>query len=69
MEPQSEGQDQDNGRSSREQTPDIGEVEKERVRHIVQGWRETSATKPTPAFAQRIIVQEQNGLGKLNGKE
>ncbi|KAM0023226.1 putative transcription factor C2H2 family [Helianthus debilis subsp. tardiflorus] len=64
MEPQSEGQDQDNGRSSREQTPDIGEVERERVRHIVQGWRETSATEPTPAVAQRNNSPRAEWLGE-----
>lgn len=42
MEPQNESQDNDG--SSREQTPDIGEVERERVRHIVQGWRESGVT-------------------------
>ncbi|XP_023773120.1 uncharacterized protein LOC111921766 [Lactuca sativa] len=35
---------QDNEVSSREQTPDIGEVERERVRHIVQGWRESGVS-------------------------
>ncbi|KAL4576797.1 hypothetical protein LXL04_012897 [Taraxacum kok-saghyz] len=42
MEPQNDTQDAEV--SSREQTPDIGEVERERVRHIVQGWRESGVT-------------------------
>ncbi|CAH1438076.1 unnamed protein product [Lactuca virosa] len=42
MEAQNESQD--NEVSSREQTPDIGEVERERVRHIVQGWRESGVS-------------------------
>ncbi|KAM7268636.1 hypothetical protein ACFE04_010802 [Oxalis oulophora] len=30
-----------NNRSSREQSPDIGEIERERVRHIARGWMDT----------------------------
>ncbi|KAM5550880.1 hypothetical protein ABKV19_027294 [Rosa sericea] len=34
----------DNNASSREQSPDLGEVERERVRQIVRGWMETGIT-------------------------
>ncbi|KAI7749850.1 hypothetical protein M8C21_027515, partial [Ambrosia artemisiifolia] len=64
MEPRNEGQDQENGRSSREHTPDIGEVERERVRHIVQGWRETGATEPAPTIAQRSNSPRAEWLGE-----
>ncbi|KAJ0908392.1 putative transcription factor C2H2 family [Helianthus annuus] len=66
MEPQSEGQDQDqdNAGSSREQTPDIGEVERERVRHIVQGWRETGVTDPAPDVAPRSNSPRAEWLGE-----
>ncbi|KAK1409648.1 hypothetical protein QVD17_36177 [Tagetes erecta] len=64
IEPQNEGQDQDNRGSSREQTPDIGEVERERVRHIVQGWRETSVAEPAPAVAQRSNSPRAEWLGE-----
>ncbi|CAA2961952.1 zf-C3HC4_3 domain-containing [Olea europaea subsp. europaea] len=36
---QNENRDPDN--SSREQSPDLGDVERERVRHIVRGWMES----------------------------
>ncbi|KAI3517186.1 hypothetical protein L1887_16397 [Cichorium endivia] len=39
MEAQNELQETET--SSREQSPDLGDTERERVRHIVQGWRET----------------------------
>ncbi|MFS7957591.1 putative transcription factor C2H2 family [Helianthus anomalus] len=66
MEPQSEGQDQDqdNAGSSREQTPDIGEVERERVRHIVQGWRETGVIDPSPDVAPRSNSPRAEWLGE-----
>ncbi|PWA78667.1 zinc finger, RING/FYVE/PHD-type [Artemisia annua] len=62
VEPQNE--DRDNDRSSREQTPDIGEVERERVRHIVQGWRESGVTEPSPAVAQRSNSPRAEWLGE-----
>ncbi|KAL3520794.1 hypothetical protein ACH5RR_018943 [Cinchona calisaya] len=34
----------DHDSSSREQSPDLGEVERERVRHIVRGWMESGIT-------------------------
>ncbi|XP_076917236.1 uncharacterized protein LOC143577229 [Bidens hawaiensis] len=46
MEPRTEGRDQDTDGSSREQSPDIGEVERKRVRHIVQGWRDAPDVAP-----------------------
>lgn len=64
MEPQNEGRDQDNRGSSREQTPDIGEVERERVRHIVQGWRETNVAETAPAVAPRSNSPRAEWLGE-----
>ncbi|KAJ9553656.1 hypothetical protein OSB04_017701 [Centaurea solstitialis] len=42
---------QENDVSSREQSPDLGEVDGERVRHIVRGWRETGVTDRSPSAA------------------
>ncbi|VFQ62665.1 unnamed protein product [Cuscuta campestris] len=39
--------------SSREQSPDIGDVERERVRQIVRGWMESGITDPSSNVAQR----------------
>ncbi|KAI3809229.1 hypothetical protein L1987_25199 [Smallanthus sonchifolius] len=64
LEPQNEGQDQENDGSSREQTPDVGEVEQERVRHIVQGWRETGVTDPALGVAQRSDSPRAEWLGE-----
>ncbi|XP_024990949.1 uncharacterized protein LOC112525176 isoform X1 [Cynara cardunculus var. scolymus] len=46
---------QENDVSSREQSPDLGEVdgERERVRHIVRGWRETDVTDRSSSVAER----------------
>ncbi|XP_071734611.1 uncharacterized protein [Rutidosis leptorrhynchoides] len=52
---------QDNNGSTRERTPDIGEVERERVRHIVQGWRETGVTNSSPGVTQRSNSPEWLG--------
>lgn len=39
--------------SSREQSPDLGDVERERVRHIVRGWMDTGLSEPAPSISQR----------------
>nr|XP_043634947.1 uncharacterized protein LOC122606047 [Erigeron canadensis] len=62
MEPRNEGHGNDV--SSHEQTPDVGEVERERVRHIVQGWRETGVTNPSPGVAQRSNTPRAEWLGE-----
>ncbi|KAF9599028.1 hypothetical protein IFM89_033373 [Coptis chinensis] len=43
----------DHQMSSREQSPDLGEVERERVRHIVRGWRDTSLSDRASNISQR----------------
>ncbi|GMP22493.1 hypothetical protein CsSME_00000492 [Camellia sinensis var. sinensis] len=48
---QNEHDDRDT--SSREQSPDLGEVERERVRHIVRGWMESDITDHSPNVTQR----------------
>ncbi|KAJ9540099.1 hypothetical protein OSB04_026605 [Centaurea solstitialis] len=62
VEPRNERQDHDG--SSREQTPDIGEVERERVRHIVQGWRETGVGDRSPGVVQRSNGPRAEWLGE-----
>ncbi|XP_024969130.1 uncharacterized protein LOC112508663 isoform X2 [Cynara cardunculus var. scolymus] len=62
MEPRNERRDHDG--SSHEQTPDIGEVERERVRHIVQGWRETGVADHSPGVAQRSNGPRAEWLGE-----
>ncbi|XP_071706319.1 uncharacterized protein [Rutidosis leptorrhynchoides] len=62
MEQQNEGPDNDG--SSRERTPDIGEVERERVRHIVQGWRETDGTDPARVDGQGSNSPRAEWLGE-----
>ncbi|CAI9773023.1 unnamed protein product [Fraxinus pennsylvanica] len=48
--PQNENRDPDN--SSREQSPDLGDVERERVRHIVRGWMESGISDPSSNVMQ-----------------
>ncbi|XP_015067341.1 uncharacterized protein LOC107012117 isoform X2 [Solanum pennellii] len=48
--PQIENSEQ--GNSSREQSPDLGEVERERVRQIVRGWMESGISDHSPNVSQ-----------------
>ncbi|CAN4115060.1 unnamed protein product [Withania somnifera] len=48
--PQNDHRDRDN--SSREQSPDLGEVERERVRHIVRGWMESGISDHSSNVSQ-----------------
>ncbi|PQQ12593.1 uncharacterized protein Pyn_23752 [Prunus yedoensis var. nudiflora] len=57
-----------NDASSREQSPDLGEVERERVRQIVRGWMETGISDHSSNVAREIIVPEQSGLVRLSVK-
>ncbi|KAK5832981.1 hypothetical protein PVK06_016790 [Gossypium arboreum] len=43
----------DNNGSNREQSPDLGEVERERVRQIVRGWMESGISDHSSSVAQR----------------
>ncbi|XP_009624216.1 uncharacterized protein [Nicotiana tomentosiformis] len=49
--PQNDHRDRDN--SSREQSPDLGEVERERVRQIVRGWMESGISDHSSNVSQR----------------
>ncbi|OIT25731.1 PREDICTED: uncharacterized protein LOC109215844 [Nicotiana attenuata] len=49
--PQNDHRDRDN--SSREQSPDLGEVERERVRQIVRGWMESGISEHSSNVSQR----------------
>ncbi|CAH9077151.1 unnamed protein product [Cuscuta europaea] len=55
----------ENDSSSREQSPDLGEVERERVRQIVRGWMESGITDPSSNVSQRSGgVQRGEWLGE-----
>ncbi|XP_004307141.1 PREDICTED: uncharacterized protein LOC101291374 [Fragaria vesca subsp. vesca] len=54
----------DNNASSREQSPDLGEVERERVRQIVRGWMETDISDHASNVAQRSSSPRAEWLGE-----
>ncbi|KAB1211047.1 Protein neuralized [Morella rubra] len=54
----------DNNRSSREQSPDLGEVERERVRQIVRGWMESGISDHSSNVAQRNNSPRAEWLGE-----
>ncbi|XP_048325869.2 uncharacterized protein LOC107413267 isoform X1 [Ziziphus jujuba] len=54
----------DNNGSSREQSPDLGEVERERVRHIVRGWMESGITDHSSSVGQRNNSPRAEWLGE-----
>ncbi|XVE68750.1 hypothetical protein DITRI_Ditri09bG0094600 [Diplodiscus trichospermus] len=54
----------DNNGSSREQSPDIGEVERERVRQIVRGWMESGISDHTSNVTQRAGSPRAEWLGE-----
>ncbi|CAB4303111.1 unnamed protein product [Prunus armeniaca] len=54
-----------NDASSREQSPDLGEVERERVRQIVRGWMETGIGDHSSNVAPWTNVMAV-GMVKLN---
>lgn len=49
----SQNQRGNNNGSSREQSPDLGEVERERVRQIVRGWMESGISEHSSSVGQR----------------
>ncbi|KAJ8551473.1 hypothetical protein K7X08_021488 [Anisodus acutangulus] len=53
--PQNDHRDRDN--SSREQSPDLGEVERERVRQIVRGWMESGISD----HSSNVSQSQRNG--------
>ncbi|KAG8390554.1 hypothetical protein BUALT_Bualt01G0095500 [Buddleja alternifolia] len=60
--PQNENRDEDN--SSREQSPDLGEVERERVRQIVRGWMESGISDTPSNLRQRNDSPRAEWLGE-----
>lgn len=54
----------DNNGSSREQSPDLGEVERERVRQIVRGWMESGLSDHSSNPAQRNGSPRAEWLGE-----
>ncbi|XP_050209108.1 uncharacterized protein LOC126659822 [Mercurialis annua] len=54
----------DNNGSSREQSPDLGEVERERVRQIVRGWMESGISDHTSNVSQRNGSSRGEWLGE-----
>ncbi|XAR52308.1 Ubiquitin--protein ligase [Bertholletia excelsa] len=50
--------------SSREQSPDLGEVERERVRQIVRGWMDSGITDHSSNIAQRSNSPRAEWLGE-----
>ncbi|XP_011655852.1 uncharacterized protein LOC101211903 isoform X1 [Cucumis sativus] len=55
--------DENNG-SSREQSPDLGEVERERVGQIVRGWMESGISDPSPNVSERSPRSRAEWLGE-----
>ncbi|KAK8662242.1 hypothetical protein V6N13_091828 [Hibiscus sabdariffa] len=54
----------DNNGSSREHSPDLSEVERERVRQIVRGWMESGITEPSSNLTQRASNPRAEWLGE-----
>ncbi|KAL3523526.1 hypothetical protein ACH5RR_016360 [Cinchona calisaya] len=54
----------DNNNSSREQSPDLGEIERERVRHIVRGWMESGIGGHSSSVSQRNVGTRGEWLGE-----
>ncbi|XVE99181.1 hypothetical protein REPUB_Repub03eG0175200 [Reevesia pubescens] len=54
----------DNNGSSREQSPDLGEVERERVRQIVRGWMESGISDHSSNVTQRAGSPRAEWLGE-----
>lgn len=50
--------------SSREQSPDLGEIERERVRHIVRGWMESGVGDRSSNVTQRTGSPRAEWLGE-----
>ncbi|XP_019196772.1 PREDICTED: uncharacterized protein LOC109190674 isoform X2 [Ipomoea nil] len=59
-----QNESREHNNSSREQSPDLGEVERERVRQIVRGWMESGITDPSSNVAERNGVQRGEWLGE-----
>jgi hypothetical protein len=53
-----------NNGSSREQSPDLGEVERERVRQIVRGWMESGISDHSSNVSQRNNNHRSEWLGE-----
>ncbi|KAL8551662.1 hypothetical protein ACS0TY_000658 [Phlomoides rotata] len=56
--------DHDNDNSTREQSPDLGEVERERVRQIVRGWMESGIRDTSSNVVERADSPRAEWLGE-----
>ncbi|KAF7811653.1 protein neuralized [Senna tora] len=61
---QSQHENGDHNGSSREQSPDLGEVERERVRQIVRGWMESGISDHSSNASQRNNNRRAEWLGE-----
>lgn len=65
---EAQNENQENNGSTREQSPDSVELdverERERVRHVVQGWRETGITDHSSGVAERSSSPRAEWLGE-----
>lgn len=61
---QSRHENGDHNESSREQSPDLGEVERERVRQIVRGWMESGISDHSSNASQRNNNRRAEWLGE-----
>ncbi|MBA0823442.1 hypothetical protein Goarm_020174, partial [Gossypium armourianum] len=60
----SQNEVEDNNGSSREQSPDLGEVERERVRQIVRGWMESGISDHSSSRVSRVGGPRAEWLGE-----
>ncbi|GLT66768.1 hypothetical protein SLA2020_391170 [Shorea laevis] len=61
---ESQHEHEDNNVSSREQSPDLGDVERERVRQIVRGWMESGISDHSSNVTQRTGRTRGEWLGE-----
>ncbi|GLT93271.1 hypothetical protein SLE2022_110720 [Rubroshorea leprosula] len=61
---ESQHEHEDNNVSSREQSPDLGDVERERVRQIVRGWMESGISDHSSNVTQRTRSTRGEWLGE-----
>ncbi|KAH7669537.1 putative E3 ubiquitin ligase protein [Dioscorea alata] len=63
-----EEEDEEDRRSSREQSPDLGDGERERVRQIVRGWMTESVLENSGNAGSRISSRDESPRGELLGE-
>lgn len=63
-----EEEDEEDRRSSREQSPDLGDGERERVRQIVRGWMTESVLENSGNAGSRMSSRDESPRGELLGE-